>query len=435
MTSLTPKKIVKELNRYIVGQDDAKRAVAVALRNRWRRRKVVGTLKEEILPKNILMIGPTGVGKTEIARRISKLSGSPFLKVEATKFTEVGYVGRDVESIIRDLTDVAIIMVRTNLRKEVKRKAQTLAEDRLLNALVGENASEDTKEKFRKKLKNGDLNDKEVEIEVMDTASPMTSFDIPGAQGAHMGVLNIGDLISKAMGSRTKHRRLIVEDAYKLLIDEESDKLIDEEKIVSKALDLVENDGIVFIDELDKITNRSETKGGEVSREGVQRDLLPLLEGTSVSTKYGIVKTDHILFIASGAFHMAKPSDLLPELQGRLPIRVELKALTQSDMIRILKEPESSLLKQYEALLMVEKVTLDFTEEGIKEIATIATEVNQHVENIGARRLHTIMERVLEDISYNASETPNIKVSIDAKFVRDNLGNQLLSADLSKFIL
>ncbi len=434
MTLLTPKKIVKELNRYIIGQENAKKAVAVALRNRWRRRQVQGSIRDEILPKNILMIGPTGVGKTEIARRIAKLSGSPFVKVEATKFTEVGYVGRDVESIIRDLMDIAINLVRDEMRAVVKKKATQAAEERIINALVGSTASDDTREKFRKKLHSKSIDDNEIEIELLDSGSPMTSFDLPGGN-AHMGVLNIGDLLSKAMGGKMKSKKMTVADAYKIVLTEESDKLIDEEKTIRHALDLVENDGIVFIDEIDKITARSDVKGGEVSREGVQRDLLPLLEGTTVSTKYGMVKTDHILFITSGAFHMAKPSDLLPELQGRLPIRVELKALTLEDMISILKEPESSLLKQYTALMAVEKVTLEFTESGIKEIAKVAIEANRQVENIGARRLHTIMEKILEEISFNASDLPNEKVTVSSEYVKSHLGDQILKSDLAKFIL
>ncbi len=434
MTNLTPKKIVAELNRYIVGQDKAKKAVAIALRNRWRRRKVTGPIKDEILPKNILMIGPTGVGKTEIARRIAKLSSSPFIKVEATKFTEVGYVGRDVESIIRDLLDISINIIKEKMRLEVKKKAKAATDDKLVEALVGENASEETKEKFRKKLEKGEVDDKEVEIELQDNTNPMSSFDIPGAPGAHMGVLNISDLISKAMGGKTKTKKLLVKDARKILMTEESDKLIDEEKIIRLAIDSVENEGIVFLDEIDKITTRN-TKGGEVSREGVQRDLLPLIEGTVVSTKYGSIKTDHILFIASGAFHMAKPSDLLPELQGRLPIRVELNPLTEEDMIRILTEPESSLLKQYTALMQVEKVKLEFAASGIKEIAKIATEVNKQVENIGARRLHTILEKILEDISFNASDDTSTNYKIDAKYVKAHLDESISKTDLAKFIL
>ncbi|MAS86965.1 MAG: HslU--HslV peptidase ATPase subunit [Micavibrio sp.] len=434
MITLTPKEIVKELDRHIIGQKQAKHAVANALRNRWRRKQVDEPLRDEILPKNILMIGPTGVGKTEIARRIAKLANSPFIKVEATKFTEVGYVGRDVDSIIRDLTDVAVNLVREESHKQVEEKAKAQAEERLLDALVGENASDDTREKFRKKLHKNEIGDKEVEIEVNDSGPAMQSFDLPG-MGGQMGVLNLGDMISKAMGGKTKTRRMTVDESYDILMAEESDKLIDEESIVTQALDLVENDGIVFIDELDKITARSDIRGGEVSREGVQRDLLPLIEGTSVSTKYGIVKTDHILFISSGAFHMAKPSDLLPELQGRLPIRVELEALTEADLVRILKEPEGSLLKQYTALMEIENVTLDFTKDGISRIANIAAQVNKEVENIGARRLHTIMEKLLEDISFTASETPNIIVTIDHHYVDEHLGDQLQLADLSKFIL
>ncbi len=434
----TPKQIVKELNRYIVGQDDAKKAVAISLRNRWRRKNVEESLREEIVPKNILMIGPTGVGKTEIARRIAKLSGSPFIKVEATKFTEVGYVGRDVDSIIRDLVDVAMITVRDKMRKDVIKKSQDKAEERLLNALVGETASDDTREKFRKKLKNKELEDKEIELEVQDSGASggFSSFDIPGMPGGQMGVLNIGEMLSKAVGGgRTKAKTLTVKEAYKILINEESDKLIDEDKIIQQALQLTENYGIVFIDEMDKICARHEARGGEVSREGVQRDLLPLIEGTSISTKYGIVKTDFILFIASGAFHMANPSDLLPELQGRLPIRVELKPLSQKDMVRILEEPEGSLIKQYEALMLTEGVKLEFTADGINKIAEIASEVNKNIENIGARRLHTIMEKLIEDISFEADDLFGKKIKIDSAYVNSRLKDLIKNADLSKFIL
>ncbi len=436
--NLTPKQIVKELNRYIVGQDDAKRAVAIALRNRWRRKQVDEAMREEIVPKNILMIGPTGVGKTEIARRIAKLSGSPFLKVEATKFTEVGYVGRDVDSIIRDLVDVAITIVRDKLRKEVMKRAEETAEERLLKALVGDTASEETKEKFRKKLKNEEIEDNEVEIEVQDNGNggAFSSFDIPGMPGGQMGVLNIGEMISKAIGgNRTKTRKLKIKDAKKILIEEESDKLLDEEKVIQEALYVTENYGIVFIDEVDKICARAELRGGEVSREGVQRDLLPLIEGTTVSTKYGLVKTDHILFIASGAFHMASPSDLLPELQGRLPIRVELKALSEKDMVKILKEPESSIIKQYEALMVTEGVKLDFTDDGVAQIASIATEINKNVENIGARRLHTIIEKLLEDVSFDADELSGKKIKINKDYVDKKLEDLMKNSDLSKFIL
>jgi ATP-dependent HslUV protease ATP-binding subunit HslU len=434
--NLTPKEIVKELDRHIVGQDAAKKAVAIALRNRWRRKQVAEPLRDEIMPKNILMIGPTGVGKTEIARRIAKLSGSPFIKVEATKFTEVGYVGRDVDSIIRDLVDISINIVRERLRKEVTAKAYEMAEERLLNALVGEAASAETRDKFRDKLRAGKLNDKEVDLELKDGGGQggFSSFDIPGMPGGQMGVLNIGEMIGKAIGGRTKTRRMTVADSYKILLEEESDNLIDEDKITRQALDLTENYGIVFIDEIDKITS-DDKRRGEVSREGVQRDLLPLIEGTTISTKYGLVKTDHILFITSGAFHMSSPSDLLPELQGRLPIRVELKALSQEDMVRILKEPESSLLKQYTALLATENIKIDFEESGIKEIASVATDVNKNVENIGARRLHTIMEKLMEDVSYNIAENQAKPVKINAKYVDGNLGTLVKNADLSKFIL
>ena len=438
MTSLTPREIVSELDRFIVGQHDAKRAVAIALRNRWRRKQVNETLQEEIVPKNILMIGPTGVGKTEIARRLAKLAQAPFLKVEATKFTEIGYVGRDVESIIRDLIEIGITMVRENLRKEVAARAGEAAEERVLDALVGSSASKETREKFRDRLRSGDLNTKEIDIQVADSGTNgMSSFaDIPGMPGGQMGVINIGDMISKAMGGeRTKTRRMAVKEAIKLTIAEESDKLIDNDKIIAEGIKLVENDGIVFLDEIDKVAARNDVKGGEVSREGVQRDLLPLLEGTTVPTKYGAVRTDHILFIASGAFHMAKPSDLLPELQGRLPIRVELKALSEEDMVRILKEPEASLLKQYTALMETENVDITFSEDGVQKIANLATKINRDVENIGARRLHTMMEKLLEDISFSAPDKPRTSITIDAGYVEEQLGSITQQTDLSKFIL
>jgi ATP-dependent HslUV protease ATP-binding subunit HslU len=437
---LTPKKIVAELDRYVVGQQEAKRAVAIALRNRWRRRHVPSEIKDEIYPHNILMIGPTGVGKTEIARRLAKLVKAPFIKIEATKFTEVGYVGRDVDSIIRDLIDIAINMIRVHMRKEVETKASGMAEKRVLDALVGENAGEETRHKFQDLLHNGKLDDKEIEINVAEStsSSSMPLFDIPGMPGGQMGVLNLGDMLSKALGSsRTKTVKLTVKEALQIVLKEESDKLVDEEKLIRQAINAVENEGIVFLDEIDKICSRSETGGrGEVSREGVQRDLLPLLEGTTINTKYGTIKTDHILFIASGAFHMAKPSDLLAELQGRLPIRVELKTLSEEDLIRILKEPEHSLLKQYKALFAVEKVVLKFVDDGIKEIARIAAEINKEVENIGARRLHTILEKLLEGVNFTASEMPNnSEVKIDKKYVENNLAEITKRHDLSKFIL
>jgi len=435
--SLTPKEIVTELDKYIIGQEAAKKAVAIALRNRWRRKNVAESLREEIVPKNILMVGPTGVGKTEIARRLAKLARAPFIKVEATKFTEIGYVGRDVESIIRDLTDAAIFMVRQRFHKEVKDIAEKNAEDRILDALVGKNSSEETREKFKTLLREGKLGDKDVELEVLDTASSsIPSLDIPGMPGSQMGVINIGDMIGKALGGeRTKLKKMKVQESYDVLINEESNKLIDEEKIIKEAIDLVQNEGIVFIDEIDKISARSDVKGGEVSREGVQRDLLPLIEGTIVTTKHGQVKTDHILFIASGAFHLSKPSDMLPELQGRLPIRVELKALTKEDMLRILKEPETSLLKQYIALIATEKVQISFTDDGIDKIASLATDINRDIENIGARRLHTIMEKLLEEVSFTASETPGAKVIIDLAYVEKYIGDLTKQTDLSKFIL
>ena len=436
-TELTPKEIVAELDRYIVGQKDAKRAVAIALRNRWRRQQVEEDLRDEIVPKNILMIGPTGVGKTEIARRLARLAKAPFVKVEATKFTEVGYVGRDVDSIIRDLVEIALVMVKEGHHKEVRVKAEANAEERLLNALVGETASEDTRRKFRDRLRAGELDDKEIEIEVADTGGPggFSSFDIPGMPGGQMGVLNISDIIGKAIGGRTKPRRMSVEESRTILLNEESEKLLDQEKVVQEALSAVENHGIVFIDEIDKVAARSEYRGAEVSREGVQRDLLPLIEGTTVVTKYGSVKTDHVLFIASGAFHMAKPSDLLPELQGRLPIRVELKPLSEDDMVRILREPESSLIKQYKALLETEGMKLDFTDSGVKELALLATKVNREVENIGARRLHTIMEKLLEDVSFDAPDSKKKSVVIDAAYVREHIAELAKNTDLSKFIL
>lgn len=435
---LTPQEIVKQLDRHIVGQEDAKRAIAIAFRNRWRRKNVSDkNMRDEITPKNILMIGSTGVGKTEISRRMARLTSSPFIKVEATKFTEVGYVGRDVDSIIRDLIDIAILIIKDNMRKDVETKAKEMAEERVLDALVGNTASEDTRKKFLKKLRKGELNDKEIEIDILDNSPPMGgTFDIPGVPGGQMGVLNVSDMLNKVIGGgRTKTKRMTVAESYGILINEESDKIIDEEKIIKEALDLVENEGIVFIDELDKVCVRQEGRSGEVSREGVQRDLLPLIEGTAVSTKYGTVKTDHILFIGSGAFHMSKPSDLLPELQGRLPIRVELKALNEKEFVRILEEPESSLPKQYTALLETEEIDLSFTKDGIKRIAAIAAEVNSNVENIGARRLHTIMEKLLEKISFEATEMEDRKIKIDADYVEKQLGDLTTNIDLSKFIL
>ncbi len=436
MTNFSPREIVSELDRFIIGQDDAKRSVAIALRNRWRRMQLDDGLREEVLPKNILMIGPTGVGKTEIARRLARLAEAPFVKVEATKFTEVGYVGRDVESIVRDLLEVSISMTREKLRAEVRARAEAAAEDRVLDALVGENSSPDTRQKFRKMLREGELAEKEVELEVADAGMQgMPTFDIPGMPGAQMGMINLNEILGKAMGGRTKRRRMNVEESYEVLMEEESDKLLDEEKVVREAITNVEQNGIVFLDEIDKICARTEKMGADVSREGVQRDLLPLIEGTVVATKYGQVRTDHILFVASGAFHLAKPADLLPELQGRLPIRVELKPLSKADLRRILTEPENSLIRQYTALMGTEDVMLDFTEEGIDAIASLAEEVNQGVENIGARRLHTVMERLLEEISFTATDKPGTTVTVDAEFVEDNIGDLVRNADLSKFIL
>ena len=436
MTEFSPREIVSELDRYIVGQREAKRAVAIALRNRWRRMQLDDALRDEVLPKNILMIGPTGVGKTEISRRLARLANAPFIKVEATKFTEVGYVGRDVEQIIRDLLEVSIAMVRERRRGEVKARAELSAEERVLDALVGENASGGTRESFRKKLREGDLDGKEIELDVSDSGGMLPTFEIPGMPGAQMGMLNLNDMLGKALGGgRTKRRRMTVGDSYEVLVAEESDKLLDEEQIVREALQTVEENGIVFLDEIDKITARSERQGADVSREGVQRDLLPLIEGTTVSTKHGPVKTDHVLFIASGAFHLAKPSDLLPELQGRLPIRVELQPLTVDDFKRILREPEASLIKQYIALMGTESVTLEFSEDAIDEIARLAAEVNDSVENIGARRLHTILERVLDEISFTATDRPNETIAVDAAYVREHVGELAKDADLSKFIL
>lgn len=433
---LTPKEIVAELDRFIIGQHDAKRAVAIALRNRWRRLQLSSGLREEILPKNILMIGPTGVGKTEIARRLAKLVDAPFLKVEATKFTEVGYVGRDVEQIIRDLVEAAITANKEKGREDVITKAELAAEERVLDALVGENASTETREKFRQKLKNGQLADKEIEIEVNDQNSmQMPTIDVPGMPGAQMGMLNLGDIFGKAFGKRTKTRKMTVAESYRILMEEESDKLIDQEKTIAAALKDVEENGIVFLDEIDKICASSQRQGADVSREGVQRDLLPLIEGTCVTTKYGTVRTDHILFIASGAFHIAKPSDLLPELQGRLPNRVELKALTQEDFCRILVEPEFSLIKQYQALLSAEKVDLSFSDESIQEIARLAADINQSVENIGARRLQTVLEKLLEEISFTASDKAGEKVEISADLVRSTVGVLAQDRDITKFIL
>ena len=434
--AFSPREIVSELDRFIVGQDAAKRAVAIALRNRWRRQQLPEGLREEVLPKNILMIGPTGVGKTEIARRLAKLAQAPFIKIEATKFTEVGYVGRDVESIVRDLLEVSIHMTRERLRKEVMAQAELNAEDRLLDALVGSTASAETREKFRRLLRSGQLADREVELEVADSGmGGMPTFDIPGMPGAQMGMLNLNDMLGKAFGQRTKKRRMTVGQSYEVLMAEESDKLLDQEQVVAQSITAVEQNGIVFLDEIDKITARSERMGADVSREGVQRDLLPLIEGTTVATKHGQVQTDHILFIASGAFHVAKPADMLPELQGRLPIRVELQALSRSDFKRILTEPENSLIRQYKALMATEELDLVFTEEAIDALADLAAEINASVENIGARRLHTVMEKLLEEISFTASDRGGETVTIDAPMVQEQVGELAKNADLSKFIL
>ncbi|WP_372002870.1 ATP-dependent protease ATPase subunit HslU [Tistrella mobilis] len=433
--AFTPREIVSELDRYIVGQGQAKRAVAVALRNRWRRQQLPEGLREEVLPKNILMIGPTGVGKTEIARRLAKLANAPFLKVEATKFTEVGYVGRDVEQIVRDLVEVALVQVREQRRRDVRARAELGAEERLLNALVGENANADTRQKFRKMLREGTLDDREIEIEVAEASVAAPAFEVPGMPPGQMGMVNLSDMMSKMFGGRQARRKLAVKRAMELLLTEESDKLLDQEDITRTALAQVEQNGIVFLDEIDKICAREGRSGADVSREGVQRDLLPLIEGTSVATKHGAVKTDHILFIASGAFHVAKPSDLLPELQGRLPIRVELEALSRDDLVRILTEPEASLVRQYAALLGTEGVTLDFQADGIAAIADIAAEINRGVENIGARRLHTVMERLLDEVSFGATDHSGQTVAIDAAYVEKQLGGISRDADLSKFIL
>ncbi len=435
VSALSPREIVSELDRYVIGQKQAKRAVAVALRNRWRRQALSDEMKDEVLPKNILMIGPTGVGKTEISRRLSKLAQAPFIKVEATRFTEVGYVGRDVEQIIRDLIEIAIAMEKEKKRKEVQAKAQLSAEEKVLYALVGKKASLATRESFRKRLRSGDLDNNQIEIEVNEVSSGMPSFEIPGMPGANIGMVNIAEMLGKSMGPKGKKKKMSVQESYEILIAQESDKMIEQDKIIKEAKVSMENNGIVFLDEIDKVSARADRVGGDVSREGVQRDLLPLIEGTTVNTKYGPVKTDHILFIASGAFQLAKPSDLLPELQGRLPIRVELDALTEEDFKRILKEPDNSLIKQYKALLKTEGVDLDFSDNGIDMLAKLSTEVNATVENIGARRLHTIIEKVLDEISFAASDKAGQKIKIDKDYVKKNLGDLVKDTDLSKFIL
>ena len=435
VSALSPREIVSELDRYVIGQGQAKKAVAVALRNRWRRQALTEEMRDEVLPKNILMIGPTGVGKTEISRRLSKLAQAPFIKVEATRFTEVGYVGRDVEQIIRDLIEIAIAMEREKKRKEVHAKAQLSAEEKVLDALVGKKASLATRESFRKRLRSGDLDKNEIEIEVNDASSGVPSFEIPGMPGANIGMVNLGEMLGKSMNQKGKKKKMSVKESHEILVAQESDKMIEQDKIIKQAKDSTENNGIVFLDEIDKVSARSDRVGGDVSREGVQRDLLPLIEGTTVNTKYGPVKTDHILFIASGAFQLAKPSDLLPELQGRLPIRVELKALTEDDFKRILREPDNSLIKQYKALLKTENVDLEFSNDGIDMIAKLSTEINSTVENIGARRLHTIIEKVLDEISFTASDKSGQKVKIDKDYVVKNLGDLVKDTDLSKFIL
>jgi len=436
VSALSPREIVSELDRYVIGQKEAKKAVAVALRNRWRRQALTDEMRDEVLPKNILMIGPTGVGKTEISRRLSRLAEAPFIKVEATRFTEVGYVGRDVEQIVRDLIEIAIAMERERKRKEVKAKAELKAEEKVLDALVGNKASVATRESFRKRLRNGDLDNNEIEIEVQDTSSGLQSFEIPGMPGGNVGMVNLGDILGRSMGNKKgKKKKMTVKESHGILVAQESDKMIEEDKIIKEAKKATEENGIVFLDEIDKVSARSDRVGGDVSREGVQRDLLPLIEGTTVSTKHGPIKTDHILFIASGAFQLAKPSDLLPELQGRLPIRVELNALNEEDFKRILKEPDNSLIKQYKALLKTEDVNLEFSEDGIDMLAKISAEVNSSVENIGARRLHTIIEKVLDEISFNATDKAGETITVDKKFVQDNLGNLVKDTDLSKFIL
>ena len=435
MTDLTPREIVSELDRFIIGQKDAKRAVAVALRNRWRRKRLGDDLRDEVYPKNILMIGPTGVGKTEISRRLAKLTKAPFIKVEATKFTEVGYVGRDVEQIVRDLVDSAIAMTRDLMREEVTANAQHAAEERVIDAIAGSEARSGTREMFRKKLCAGELDNTEIELDVTDSSNPMPMFDIPGQPQGQMGMMNIGDLFGKALGNRTVRRKMTVAESYELLIGEEADKLLEDEVVTRSALTSVEENGIVFLDEIDKVCARSDARGGDVSREGVQRDLLPLIEGTVVSTKHGPVKTDHILFIASGAFHIAKPSDLLPELQGRLPIRVELRALTEEDFVRILTETDNALTRQYTALMHTEEVMVRFTEDGIAALARIAAEVNHSVENIGARRLYTVLERVFEELSFTAPDRSGDEITVDDAFVEKNLGELSRSTDLSRYVL
>ena len=435
VSSLSPREIVSELDRFVVGQNKAKRAVAVALRNRWRRQALKGEMRNEVLPKNILMIGPTGVGKTEISRRLSRLAQAPFIKVEATRFTEVGYVGRDVEQIIRDLIEIAIAMEKEKRRKEVHAKAQQAAEEKVLDALVGKKASLATRESFRKRLRSGDLDKNEIEIEVNETKSGMPSFEIPGMPGANIGMVNLGEMLGKSIGQKGKKKKMRVKESHEILIAQESDKMIEQDKIIKEAMESTENNGIVFLDEIDKVSARTDRAGGDVSREGVQRDLLPLIEGTTVNTKYGPVKTDHVLFIASGAFQLAKPSDLLPELQGRLPIRVELRALTEEDFKRILKEPDNSLIKQYKALLKTENVDLEFSDDGIDMLAKLSTEINSTVENIGARRLHTIIEKVLDEISFTASDKSGQKITINKDYVKKNLGDLVKDTDLSKFIL